>query len=183
VRNTCSRVEVGQDGAYWFARGSTDDLLRLTPDGQMSMLTGFSDAANVGPRKIATGPDNTLGVTLDDQEAVARVTGVEPPNGGGGGGEAPDTTIDKKPKKKLKLKGNKRRVKAKFRFSSSNPAATFECKLKRKKAKRKAEFKACDSPKTYKAKRGKYTFQVRAVVGDAVDATPAKAKFKIIRAK
>ena len=50
-------VAFGNDGAYWIARSSTDDLLRLTPDGQTSFLTGFSDSGNVGPRKVATGPE------------------------------------------------------------------------------------------------------------------------------
>ena len=48
--------ELGADGAYWVARSSTDDLLRLRPDGTTTRLTGFSNAANVGPRKIAAPP-------------------------------------------------------------------------------------------------------------------------------
>jgi streptogramin lyase len=168
----------GQDGAYWIARSSTDDLVRLTTDGQTTTLGGFSDAANVGPRKIATGPNNTLWVTLDEQEAVARVSGLEPP------GSGLETTIDKRPKKKLETE---RKARAKFKFSASDPAATFECKLKRKRAKggrnalRAARFRACESPKKYKLKPGKYKFSVRAVLGAVKDATPAKAKFKVVR--
>jgi streptogramin lyase len=176
-------VVFGQDGAYWVARSSTDDLLRLAPDGTTTKLTGFSDSGNVGPRKVATGPNNTLWVTLDTQEKVARVTGVELPPTGGGDTE---TTIDKGPKKKLKTAKSKAKVK--FRFSSSDPAATFECKLKKPKRKgghkrpsRAAEFAACASPKKYKLKPGKYTFQVRAVAGGVADSSPSSQKFKVIR--
>ncbi len=176
-------VVFGQDGAYWVARSSTDDLLRLAPDGTTTKLTGFSDSGNVGPRKVATGPNNTLWVTLDTQEKVARVTGVEPAANGGGGGGA-ETTIDKGPKRKLKT--NKSKAKVKFKFSSSDSTATFDCKLKKPKKKggkssnRAAKFKACTSPKKYKLKPGKYTFQVRAVVGGVADSSPASQKFKVI---
>ena len=56
-------VTFGQDGAYWISRFQGNDLLRLTTAGQITMLGGFSPAA--GPRKIATGPGNTLWTTLD----------------------------------------------------------------------------------------------------------------------
>ena len=49
-------VAFGADGAFWIARSSTDDLVRLATDGSFSMLPGFSNAPNVGPRKIAAGP-------------------------------------------------------------------------------------------------------------------------------
>jgi virginiamycin B lyase len=170
----------GQDGAYWIARANANDLLRVTPDGQTTMLTGFSappPALPLGPRKVATGPNNTLWVTLEGAEKVARVTGVEPP---GNGNDRPETTIDKKPKKKLKLKGQKRKAKAKFKFSSPDAGATFECKLTRKKANKPAKFKACQSPRTYKLKPGRYKFEVRAVAGGVADDTPAKRKFKVV---
>jgi streptogramin lyase len=177
-------VAFGADGAYWVARSSTDDLLRLAPDGTTTKLTGFSNAANVGPRKIAAGPNNTLWVTLDDQEKVARVTGVEPPasGGGGGAGTAGETTIDKGPKRKIKTR--RKRAKVRFRFSSSDPTATFECALKRPRkraGKAPAAFIQCSSPRKYKLKPGKYTFKVRATVGGVTDETPAQQKFKVVR--
>ena len=177
-------VAFGADGAYWVARSSTDDLLRLRPDGTTTRLTGFSNAANVGPRKIAAGPNGTLWVTLDDQEKVARVTGVEPPTtgGGGSGGSAGETTIDKGPKRKIKTR--RKKAKVKFKFSSPDPAAIFECALKRPRkqaGKAPARFTPCSSPRRYKLKPGKYTFKVRATVGGVTDQTPARQKFKIVR--
>jgi streptogramin lyase len=175
-------VAFGADGAYWVARSSTDDLLRLAPDGTTTKLTGFSNAANVGPRKVAAGPNNTLWVTLDDQEKVARVTGVEPPGPGNGNANGGETTIDKGPKRKVKT--SRKKAKVKFKFSSSEPTATFECALKRPRKqadKAPATFKPCTSPRKYKLKPGKYTFQVRATVGGVADETPARQKFKVIR--
>lgn len=62
---------------------------------------------------------------------------------------------------------------------TSRASGAFECALvKRRHA--KPRFKSCRSPKRYKhLKRGSYVFQVRAVVGDAADTTPAKRKFRI----
>lgn len=68
--------------------------------------------------------------------------------------------------------------KAKFRFSSTAPAATFECRLD------KGRWKACTSPHkvaTKKLKPGKHKLQVRAVLGGLVDATPSRKTFKIKR--
>ena len=36
-------VTFAPDGAYWVARSQTNDLLRLTPDGKTTTLTGFED--------------------------------------------------------------------------------------------------------------------------------------------
>lgn len=168
-------VAFGNDQAYWVARASTDDLMRLAPDGTTTKLGGFSDAPNVGPRKIATGPNNTLWVTLDEQEKVARVSGVEPPVGPVNP-SAPETTIDKGPKKKVKT--SKKKAKLKFKFSSASADASFECAATRKGKQPKP--KPCSSPKSYKLKPGRYTFQVEATVAGVADASPATQKFKIV---
>jgi virginiamycin B lyase len=84
-------IVFGNDGAYWFTRFGANDLLRLTPVGQQTKLTGFS--AGAGPRYLTKGPSNTLWVGLETKQKVARVTGVSaPPSGGGGGGGGGDTT-------------------------------------------------------------------------------------------
>lgn len=171
-------VTFAPDGAYWVARSQTNDLLRLTPDGQTSELAGFAPSGGVGPRKIAPGPNDTLWVTLDTAEKVARVTGVAaptptPPN------TEPTTKIDKTPKKKLTAKaGKKGKAKAKFKFSSASSGAGFECSLRPKK--KSPKFKQCESPAKYKLKPGKYAFQVRAVLAGAPDSSPETFSFKVI---
>ena len=85
-------IVFGNDGAYWFTRFGGNDLLRLTPGGQQTKLTGFSAAA--GPRYLTKGPGNTLWVGLETAKKVARITGVSAPVPGGGGGPLP---IDRTP--------------------------------------------------------------------------------------
>jgi virginiamycin B lyase len=166
-------VTFGQDGAYWIARTSGNDLLRLTPEGAVTTLKGFETHV-LGPRKIATGPGNTLWVTIDDPDAVARITGVEPPATGG----APETKITKGPKKKVETKPGAKRAKVRFKFKSPTAGATFECMLKKKG--KKARFRPCDSPKRYKLKPARYKFKVRAVAGGVPDPTPAKKRFRVV---
>jgi hypothetical protein len=175
-------VTFAPDGAYWIARAGTNDLLRLTPEGETTMLTGFAPSGGVGPRKIAPGPNDTLWVTLDTPEKVARVTGVSAPPPPV---TEPSTEIDKTPKKKLKAKdkknGKKGTAKAKFKFSSPTAGVTFECSLQ-KKAK-KAKFRACKSPAKYKLKPGKYEFAVRAVLAGSPDPSPETFALKVVRKK
>ncbi len=88
---------------------------------------------------------------------------------------APNTILGSHPKKTIKSKGKK--VKVKFTFSSDVPGATFECKLD------KGSFAPCTSPKTYKVKVGKHTFSVDAVGAAGADQTPATFKFKVKKKK
>jgi len=85
----------------------------------------------------------------------------------------PETKITSGPKAKT------RSHKATFKFRSTDPGSTFECKLD------KASYKRCSSPQTYKTKQlkhGSHKFSVRATdpVGNT-DATPAKESWKIKR--
>ncbi|MGH2751446.1 MAG: Ig-like domain-containing protein [Actinomycetota bacterium] len=88
--------------------------------------------------------------------------------------EPPNTKITKGPKGKVKKK-NARKVK--FKFTSTEPNSTFECKMDNK------PWKPCESPKVYKKlKLGKHIFKVRATdEAGNTDPTPAKRKFKIVR--
>ena len=170
-------ITFAPDGAYWVARSQANDLLRLTPSGQTTTLTGFAPSGGVGPRKIATGPDNTLWVTLDTPEKVARVTGVTPPV------TTPQTALDRAPKKKLTAKdkrnGRKGTARARFKFSSPTANATFECSLRPRT--KKPRFKGCESPATYRLKPGKYRFAVRAVRAGNRDPSPEMFAFKVAR--
>jgi virginiamycin B lyase len=185
-------VALGSDGAYWFAMSADDNLKRLTPDGHVTPLNGFPP--KFFPRQISAGPNNTLWVAMEipgeNTVEVARISGLEPPvkpgGGGGGGGTAPETTISKGPKGKVKTKH--KRAKVKFTFGSTAAGATFECAMTRAKSKKgkKAgksaapKFSACKSPKTYQLKPGKYTFSVRAVSSAVTDPTPATRKFRVV---
>ena len=92
----------------------------------------------------------------------------------------PKTKITKKPKKKIKTR--KSRVKVKVSFSSE-AGASFECRLD------KAAFKPCTSPYSAKAKskagKGKkHTISVRAIdAAGNVEAKPATVKFTVVKKK
>ena len=80
----------------------------------------------------------------------------------------PETTITKGPKKT-------RKTRPKFKFRSSDPAATFQCKLD------KHQFARCASSfKTPKLLPGKHVLRVRAVGAGGTDASPAVRKFRIL---
>lgn len=74
---------------------------------------------------------------------------------------------------KVKKKTRKRKLKVKF---SSEPGATFECRVDSK------PFKPCSSPyKTKKLKPGKHTIEVRASDASGnVEAKPARARVKVL---
>jgi hypothetical protein len=93
--------------------------------------------------------------------------------GGGGDTTAPNTTITKAPDKKTT------KTKAKFKFTSTENGSTFECSVD------KGEFKACSSPTTFKKLApGKHRFAVRAIdAAGNTDASPAKAKWKVLEKK
>ncbi len=60
---------------YWMPRFATGDLLALDAGkGRLSAPVGFGK--NSGPRRIAKGPGNTLWVTLENAEKIARVSDV-----------------------------------------------------------------------------------------------------------
>ena len=80
---------------------------------------------------------------------------------------APETTINKGPKKETTKR------KAKFRFTSSAPASSFECKLD------KGSFESCTSPFKEKVDTGRHKFQVRATAAGKTDLTPATYRWKV----
>jgi virginiamycin B lyase len=180
-------VDLGADGAYWIVQFMTGQLARVTSDGQLSFLPGLPIES---ARQITAGPNGTLWVTLQKNElkgvasSVVRISGVEAPKTEPPKTDppppAPQTTIGKGPKKVVKTKKGKAKVK--FRFSSSTAGVTFQCSLTRLKGKKTkvGAFKGCKSPKAYKLRPGKYRFQVRALNDGVPDPTPAVRKFKIV---
>ncbi len=178
-------VALGSDGAFWFAQFNSNNVTRLTADNQATTLAPGFPAAS-GPRQIAAGPGNTLWVTLQTSNKIGRISGLEPPAGPPGPptiGE-PRTKIDKGPKSPVLT--TRKRATVKFRFSSPETAAGFQCRLirlagRKAKAPKAPGFKSCKSPKTYRLQPGRYRFEVRAVLPGMVDKTPAKRSFKVER--
>ncbi len=91
---------------------------------------------------------------------------------------SPDTLIAKGPKKRIATHG--KRATVSFKFSSNDPAATFECRLD------KGKYRHCSSPQLYlvkaSAKYKKHSFSVRATnAAGTVDPTPATRTFRVKR--
>ena len=72
-------------------------------------------------------------------------------------------------------RSHKRRVKVTMRFRSSLGGSTFQCRVDRMK------FSRCRSPKSYRLRRGKHVFQVRALRSGLIDMSPVKVKFRIVK--
>ena len=79
----------------------------------------------------------------------------------------PETTITVRPKDKTKKK------RTTFEFTSSIAGATFECRLDSE------PFAPCSSPDTFKAKKGRHHFEVRASAKGQTDGSPASDDWKV----
>jgi hypothetical protein len=86
----------------------------------------------------------------------------------------PETTIVKGPKRKVKTRKRKRKVR--FKFVSSEPGSEFRCVVDTGLA------EACRSPYKHRFRRGRHGFEVQAIdsAGNA-DPTPATLDFKLKR--
>jgi hypothetical protein len=88
----------------------------------------------------------------------------------------PETTITRAPKRKVKTRKRKKRVR--FGFTSSEPGSEFRCVVDDEPP------VACHSPFTDRFRRGKHRFVVQAIdAADNADPTPAIAQFKLKRKK
>ena len=86
----------------------------------------------------------------------------------------PQTKLGRHPAKLLKAKGRTRSVS--FRFTASERAASFRCKIDHR------PLRPCTSPRTYRISLGRHAFRVVAVdAAGNVDPTPAVFKFRLIR--
>ena len=124
-------------------------------------------------------PAPTPDIGADERDGAIDCNAPPPPGPpnppAGGDTDPPETSFSKAPKKKVKSKKRKAKIKASF---SADEVATFECAIDGK------DFSACGSTLSFKAATGKHTLEVRAVDSAGnVDPTPAKATFKVKRKK
>jgi hypothetical protein len=95
--------------------------------------------------------------------------GPAAPNGAPPTAAKPNTTI-------AKLGAKTRDRTPTFKFSSSRPGSSFQCKLDN------GPFKACRSPFTTKTlSYGRHTLRVRAISAGVADASPATVNFTVVR--
>ncbi len=135
----------------------------------------FADAANVDFHQVPGSPTIDAGAAhaiqgAGDLDGEPRAQGSAPDIGADEiDGTPPDTEITRHPRKRTV------RHRAKFRFESTEPGSTFQCKLK-------GGFRPCTPPKRYGGlDEGRYTFRVRAM--DALgntDPTPDRFRWRIV---
>ena len=163
---TSPGAESGQTALPLFANLAGGDVHQAagspTIDAGSSEIFGFSSTFDVDrdPRTVGSAPD------IGGDEFVPAVV---PPDT-----TAPNTSLTKKPKKKVRSK--KKRKRAKFAFTSTEAGSSFTCTLDGK------DF-ACDSGDfAKKVKRGKHKFEVAATdpAGNADD-SPATYSWKLKR--
>lgn len=152
-----------------------------SPTGGPVAPTGIPDGSSVS-RSIARGCGTLLEDTDDTNDSASdfslpaptprpnSVSPVETACGGGGG--APDTEIDRGPKRKSSSS------KATFRFSSPIAGVGFECQLDRR------AYGPCGSPRVFgRVKPGNHAFRVRALLDGMADPSPAEYRWKVTRPK
>ncbi len=171
-------------GTVFDARGSSDaDAEVARYDWDFGDGTVLADGGPQPEHSYAGGGPFTVSLTVTDSDGcstaspytgqmvscngspTAKTTAVV--------GPAPSTKLTKKPRRKLTLKRGKK-VKVKFAFKSSDPAAAFRCTIDRKTA-------PCSSPLKKKVKKGRRKFAVAATARGLTDPTPAKYRFKVKR--
>jgi Trypsin len=109
------------------------------------------------------------------QAAIQSVTGQNVYGSGAQPAEPPQVVIDKAPKNKVKTK--KKRVKVRYRFSSSDPGADFACRRDKKPP------APCTSPYTQRVKKGKHKVTIVATNFLGETGAAATDKFKVKRKK
>jgi DNA-binding beta-propeller fold protein YncE len=196
--NQAIDVAVSSDGASVYAVSGQDDaVVRFdrAPGGALSNSSCIEDPEHddscddVGPTGEAQGLQGASGVAVSpdgtsvyaagtSDDAIVRFDREVPPTPPPPDGEAPDTEppetqITGGPKNKTKKK------RANFDFTSTEPGSTFQCAVDGQTLR-----VPCTSPYTAKVKKGKHTFQVRAVdpAGNP-DATPASDAWKVKKKK
>jgi hypothetical protein len=143
------------------------------PDPQSSSAAAITDGKALR-RTITAGCSTILEASDDTDSSGADFSEAtpQPRNDSTTPTEVPclSTTITKGPSGKTKDRTPT------FKFKSSAPSATFECKVDHD------DFTPCSSPATLpKVSFGKHKFQVRARVGESVDPTPASQRFKVVK--
>lgn len=146
-----------------YAACATQKSYSGLPDGNWTFEARAVDAA--GNRDASPASWTFTTATPDDP--------VDPPVDPPADVEPPETTFTQTPKKTIKTR--KKTVKATFFFISSE-AGSFECSLDG------SGFSPCSSPFKTKVKKGKHTFEVRAIdEAENVDPSPAKFAFRVKR--
>jgi subtilase family protein len=125
-------------------------------------------------RPVGSFGPNVVGAGLIDALGAVNAVPAPPPSQAAAVSPPPDTFIRRHPKHVVRTRKPKARLR--FRFASSPPGASFQCKLER------GSFRSCGARFVKKFKPGKHVITVRAVdAAGQVDPTPAIFRFRVKR--
>ncbi len=153
------------DGAAFASCPTTGVTYSGLSNGSHSFQVQAVDpSSNADPSPAGYSFEVVLAVTAPSLPIASSYSPQQPPP------NAPDTTISGKPNSRTTDRTPT------FRFRASAAGSTFQCKLDGK------PFKPCSSPLTTKTlSYARHTFQVRAAASGAIDPSPAKFSFRIVR--
>lgn len=138
-----------------------------------SSLLGSVDPKESLLGKVASGGRLNAARALLTTGAQEELPGGDDPPGGEdppSDGDAPETRVTQAPRRRTRDRTPT------FGFRADESKATFECRLNRR------AWMACQSPKTYRLRRGRHVFRVRSrdAAGN-VDPSPARRSFRVLR--
>jgi len=117
-------------------------------------------------RAVGSAADDPAGETDAIMGFIDEVLGAARP---------PKVKITAHPPKRVKLHRHEGRVRVHFRFKAKGDAKGFECRLD------DAKFRRCSPPQSYRVRRGRHSFRVRAI-GAGGDRGPTKKfGFRVVR--
>ena len=158
-------LAIGPTGDIFAGSRTKRQIDRLSPSGKLleTLGTGHFTGFPVVGAVDSAGDVYAFDEAKNDVSTILKFAPV-----------VPQTTITAHPPSTLQVPT------ATFRFRSSIPGATLECRLRQAGASPPA-FKPCSSPTTYNAQQnGSYTFEARSISpAGPVERTPATFKFKV----
>ncbi|HEX2127753.1 MAG TPA: hypothetical protein VHF58_00895 [Solirubrobacterales bacterium] len=167
----CSMIEPGYQFHYLMAVDPPPgDLYIFTPQSEPEVRLDLSARLEPDVDNDGFGDETQDGCPTSAERQDHCPSPVAPDS------DAPETTLTKDIKRS-------KTGKARFRFTSDEAGASFECRLKGPDLKRKLRrFRECDSPRRYKnLDEGRFKFVVRAIdAAGNVDPTPAKDRFRVM---
>jgi hypothetical protein len=145
-------------------------LRRTIAPGCASLLEPTDDRDNSAADFSPAFPGPRANSIAPSERPCASPGGPSGGSGGQGGHDAPQTTLKRKPPRRIRDRTPT------FRFAADEPGSSFQCKLDRRR------FRSCRSPfTTARLSIGSHIFRVRARDGSGnPDPTPASFTFRVI---
>jgi acetyl esterase/lipase len=167
-----------------FADAGDPEMLIVTQDDLPPRIAGsaaLADALGPGRGKVLTVPydhgriNDAVGAADDPAGETAAIMAFI--DGVLAAARPPRVAILDRPKRKLRVGRNGRRVRVRFRFEAKGEARSFRCRLDDR------EFRRCASPKRYRTGPGRHAFRVRAIATNGEAGPVRRIRFRVVRSR